>query len=103
MQPTRIERTSVRTDWASQGFTCETWIDPPEQTWHDLQHEVDAIVLLIDGESQVELPHRTVRLHAGDELQIPAGVRHTVRNCGSRPARWLRGFRASANPADATG
>ena len=93
MQPTKVDREAVRRDWAAQGFSCDVWVDPPDQIWHDLLHEVDGIVLLLEGESLVEMPEKTVRMQPGDEIVIPAGVRHTVRNCGAGPARWLHGFR----------
>ena len=99
MQPTKIDRETVRTDWASQGFSCELWIDPPNQVWNDFQHDVDEMVLLLEGQSQIEMEGRTVRLQSGDELMIPAGTRHTVRNCGDGPARWLHGYRGR-NPAE---
>lgn len=99
----RIERPQVRADWAMRGFTCELWVDPPDQVWHDFQHDVDERVLLLEGEIQVEMPNRTVRLLPGDELEIPAGTRHTVRNCSGGPARWLYGYRTGAGEAEAAG
>lgn len=93
MQPTKIDIDAVRADWTAQGFSLEVWVDPPSQVWQDFQHDVDEMVLLLEGESIVELQDRTVRMQAGDELLIPAGARHTVRNCGKGPARWLHGFR----------
>ncbi|MBL8751849.1 MAG: cupin domain-containing protein [Planctomycetes bacterium] len=96
MQPERIERELVRVAWAKRGFTCELWIDPEGQVWHDFLHDVDELVLLIEGECQIEMGGRIVRLQAGDELLIPAGVRHTVRNCGTGSARWLHGYRQSS-------
>ena len=94
MQPTKIDRAAVRADWASQGFNCELWVDAPGQVWHDFQHDVDEIVLLLEGDLTIELPGRTVRLAVGDELLIAAGTRHTVRN-GTTTARWLYGYRAA--------
>ncbi|MEO6594976.1 MAG: cupin domain-containing protein, partial [Planctomycetota bacterium] len=67
-------------------------IDPPNQIWHDFQHDVDELVILLEGESQIEMDGRTVRLLPGDEMRIPAGTKHTVRNCGEGPARWLHGY-----------
>ena len=93
MQPLRIDKQAVRTDWARRGFTCDVWIDPPDQVWHDFQHDVDEVVLLLEGACQIEMDGRTVLLHTGDELLIPAGTRHTVRNCGEGAARWLHGYR----------
>jgi mannose-6-phosphate isomerase-like protein (cupin superfamily) len=98
MQPTKIDKETVRADWAARGFSCEVWIDPPSQVWHDFLHDVDEIVLLLEGECIVETQGKTLRMQPGDELQIPAGARHTVRNCGVGPARWLHGYR-EAPPA----
>jgi mannose-6-phosphate isomerase-like protein (cupin superfamily) len=95
MQPTKIDKEAVRTEWARRGFTCELWIDPPDQVWHDFLHDVDEMVLLLEGDCQIEMDGRTLRLTGGDELLIAAGTRHTVRNCGERPARWLHGYRAA--------
>jgi mannose-6-phosphate isomerase-like protein (cupin superfamily) len=91
---TKNDEAAVRLEWAERGFTCELWIDPPDQIWHDFLHDVDELVLLLEGDCQIEMGGRTLRLHTGDELLIPAGTRHTVRNCGEGPARWLHGFGA---------
>ncbi len=94
MQEPMNGKDAVKEHWAKQGFTCDVWIDPPGQVWHDFLHDVDEKVLLLDGECQVDMVGRTVLMQTGDELLIPAGTRHTVRNCGDRPARWLHGYRA---------
>ncbi len=99
MQPSRTDKEAVRQQWADRGFTCELWIDPPHQVWRNFEHDVDELRLLLDGESQIEMPDRTVRVHTGDEMVIPAGTRHTVRNCGGGPARWLRGYRIGSAEA----
>lgn len=98
MQPTNRDKEAVRAEWARSGFSCELWIDPPNQVWHDFQHDVDEMVLLLEGESQIEMDGRTVRLQAGDEMRIPAGTKHTVRNCGEGPARWLHGYATAEAP-----
>jgi len=94
MQPPKIDRDAVRTDWAQKGYSCGLWIDPPHQVWHDFQHDVDETILLLEGEIQVEMSGKTLRILVGDELQIPAGTKHTVRNCSGKQARWLYGYRA---------
>lgn len=88
----QLDRCAVRADWQSRGYTCELWIDPPDQVWRDFEHDVDEVVLLLEGSAQIELAGKTIRLQPGDELMIPAGTRHTVRNCGNGPARWLHGY-----------
>lgn len=95
---TNTDLDAVRRAWARRGFTCELWIDPPKQV-SEFVHDVDALILLVDGSSLVEFDDRTVHMGPGDELAIAAGERHTVRNCGNGPARWLHGFPGSSGPA----
>lgn len=92
MQPANTDMSAVRELWARRGFSCELWIDPPSQVWYDFVHDVDELVFLLDGECQIEMEGRTLRLQPGAELRIPAGTRHTVRNCGTTPAKWLHGY-----------
>jgi len=92
MHSTKPHLESVQADWARRGYTCELWIDPPLQIWQDFEHDVDELVLLLEGSGQIELDGTTVRMQTGDELLIPARTRHTVRNCGDGPARWLHGY-----------
>ena len=101
MERASSDRERVRSEWSRQGFSCELWIDPPKQVWHDAQHDVDVALHLLEGEAQVELAGRTLRIHPGEELVIQAGTRHTVRNCNGHPARWLRGYRQDAAQAEA--
>lgn len=93
---TRISRDAVEQEWAARGFTCDLWVDPPATVWSDFVHDADELLLLIDGALLIELGSRTVRLDPGDELLIPAGTRHTVRNVGGRTTRWLYGYRMSS-------
>ncbi|MFM1874009.1 MAG: hypothetical protein RL398_3431 [Planctomycetota bacterium] len=93
MTSERVDRAEIQRNWAAQGFSCEVWVDAPNQVWHDFQHDVDELVLLLEGECVIEMQGRTIRLAAGDQLTIPAGIRHTVRNTGPGPARWLHGYR----------
>ena len=86
------ETQQIQSSWHARGFSCDLWIDPPEQVRRDFRHEVDELVLLVDGRAQIELGGKVVKMQPGDEMTIPAGMRHTVRNCGDGPARWLHGF-----------
>ena len=92
MHPTKPDLDTIRADWSSRGFSCDLWIDPPDQIWHDFEHDVEELVMLLEGSAQIDLDGRTVRLQPGDELIIPANTVHTVRNTGDGPARWLHGF-----------
>lgn len=86
-------RESVRRAWQERGFSCELWVDPPDTVWSDFVHETDELLLMIDGVMLLEIAGRQLRLEAGDEILIPAGARHTVRNIGGTTAHWLYGYR----------
>lgn len=101
MEPDRIDKAKVRNAWAAAGYTCELWVGAPHQVWHDFRHEIDERILMLDGRVLVEMQGRTILLQPGDELQIPAGIRHTVRNGSPEPVRWLYGYRTSSDAADA--
>ena len=92
---TRISKEQTQAEWAARGFTCDLWVDSPGSVWTDFQHDSDELVLLLDGALVLEMAGRTVRLEPGDEIMIPAGVRHTVRNVDSGVTRWLYGYRQS--------
>jgi quercetin dioxygenase-like cupin family protein len=90
-----IDREKVARHWASRGFTCDLWVDPPGQRWEDFVHEADELVLPVDGDLELEIDGELRHPKVGDELFIPAGARHSVRNIGSSTARWLYGYRIS--------
>lgn len=91
--PDRPLRDDVVQRWRDRGFTCELWVDPPETIWEDFVHDTDELVMLLDGQVTIEIAGRILRLEVGQEVMLPAGVRHTVRNVGGTSARWLYGYR----------
>jgi len=92
-----IER--VESDWQRRGFSCEVWTDPPGQVWADFVHDVDELVMTIEGEVEFEFGGNTIRPRPGEELMIPAGASHTVRNVGKTTSRWLFGYRRKYSSA----
>ena len=85
----------IRADWARRGFGFEYWIDPPGQVWRDFVHEVDELVMLVEGEIELEFGGRKVRPAVAEEVLIPARERHTVRNTGDACNRSCFGYRRS--------
>ncbi|CAE6781507.1 hypothetical protein NSPZN2_40778 [Nitrospira defluvii] len=47
----------------------------------------------IVGRLELEFGGRCVRPAPGEEVLIPAGVFHTVRNIGGTTAQWLYGYK----------
>jgi quercetin dioxygenase-like cupin family protein len=88
-----INRQNVSNAWAAKGFSCDLWVDPPKQRWEDFVHNTDEVVLVLEGEMEFEIGGETIHPEPGDELYIPAGTVHSVRNIGASTARWLYGYR----------
>jgi mannose-6-phosphate isomerase-like protein (cupin superfamily) len=84
----------IEHDWRSRGFSCGLWVDPPGQEWIDYVHTTDELLMVVEGELELEMQGRTLRPKLGEEVLIPAQVRHTVRNVGSTTARWLYGYKS---------
>jgi len=87
-----VDVAAVTRDWINRGFTCRALADPPEQVWHDDVHDTDELVTVVDGRLEVTLRGENWELNPGDELYIPRGVMHTVRNLHAGTTRWLYGY-----------
>ena len=88
-----IDQNEVARDWGSRGFSCGFWVDPPGQCWEDFVHDTDELVIVVEGELELEIDGTVHRPAVGDEVFIPAGAYHSVRNIGGTTARWLYGYR----------
>jgi mannose-6-phosphate isomerase-like protein (cupin superfamily) len=82
-----------RHDWARRGFSCDIWTDAPGQVWRDFVHATDELVMPLEGEIELEFGGKIFRPRIGEEVLIPAGVRHTVRNVGRNVSRWYYGYK----------
>jgi quercetin dioxygenase-like cupin family protein len=89
---------SINSDWRSRGFSCDMWTDPSGQTWEDYTHAVDELVMVLEGDVEFEINGTVMRPAVGEEIMIPAGVSHSVRNRGGSGSRWLYGYQKSAPP-----
>lgn len=87
------KQAAVERDWRARGFSCGLWTDPPGQEWRNFVHATDELVMLLEGEIELEFSGRTLRPSAGEEILIPARTSHTVRNVGNVTARWLYGYK----------
>ena len=69
---------AVALDWSRRGYSCHRFIDPPGQRWEDFVHDCNEVV--------------TVTAAPGDEVFIPKGARHSVRNLHDGTCIWLYGY-----------
>ena len=91
---TGIQKETIAPQWAARGFSCEMWVDPPGQVWADRVHESDQLIMPVTGYMELELADgERLRLKVGEEVLIPKGAVHTLRNQGRTTACWLFGFK----------
>jgi quercetin dioxygenase-like cupin family protein len=88
-----LGRNRIAADWASRGFGCDLWTDAPGQRWEDFRHPTDELVMVLEGDVEFEVAGKITHPKAGEELLIPAGAVHSVRNIGKTTARWLYGYK----------
>lgn len=88
-----MDKAAVKQAWLHRGFGCGIWTDPPGQRWDDYVHEVDELLMLIDGEIEVRFSGKTLRPAIGEEVFIPANTPHTVINVGAVTNHWFYGYR----------
>ena len=89
--PRYINRSDIAKDWRSRGFSCGLWIDHAGRVWKDTTHETAELFMAIAGDLELEIAGERIRPSIGEEVLIPNGVSHTIRNIGGKTARWLYG------------
>ena len=87
-----VDQQAVARKWQARGFSCDLWVDPTGQVWEDYRHATDELVMTVEGRLELEFGGRCVRPEPGEEILIPAGVSHTVRNFGGTSVKWLVGY-----------
>ena len=62
----------IKRDWHSRGYSFGVFRDTPGQFWADFVHQIDELVLLAEGEIEVEIEGKAERFQIGDMVFIPA-------------------------------
>jgi len=94
-----IDFDAVKRDWSARGFSCDTRTDQPGRIRAGFVDQTDQLLMLIEGEVEFEVEGQATRPEPGQEFFIAAGDRHTVRNVGATPSRWLYGYRSYSVPS----
>jgi len=89
---TPVDQAAVARDWAARGFSCELWVDPPGREWNDFVRRTRELVAVLEGRLRFTAGEATLVLEPGDELAIPRGAVHSVRNVHPGTSRWLFGY-----------
>ena len=51
----------IKQDWNSRGYSFGVFRDPPGRVWADFVHRTDELVVLAEGEIEVEIEGKAVR------------------------------------------
>ena len=83
----------IKKDWNSRGYSFGIFKDPPGQVWADFVHKTDELVVLVEGQIEIEIEGKSQQPPIGKEVFIPAKTKHTVRNVGKTINAWYYGYK----------
>jgi len=90
-----MDQEKIKKDWDSRGYSFGVFKDPPGQVWADFVHRTDELVVLAEGEIEIEIEGNSEQPPIGEEVFIPAKVVQTVRNIGKTNNVWYYGYKNS--------
>ena len=90
--PVPVDQGLVAADWRGRGYSCGLFVDPPGREWNDFVHVTNELVAVVAGRMEVEIAGERFVAGPGDEVFIPRGANHSVRNLHAGETRWLYGY-----------
>ena len=67
-----MDSDQINEDWNSRGYSFGVFRNPPGQVWADFVHQTDELVVLAEGEIEVEIEGKAERFQIGEMVFIPA-------------------------------
>ena len=62
----------IKQNWHSRGYSFGVFRDPPGQVWADFVHRTNELIVLAEGEIEVEIEGKAERFQIGGMVFIPA-------------------------------
>jgi len=62
----------IKQYWHSRGYSFGVFSDPPGQVWADFVHRTNELIVLAEGEIEVEIEGKAERFQIGGMVFIPA-------------------------------
>ena len=90
--PVPVDKAVVAGDWTPRGYSCDWFVDPPGREWNDFVHGCNELVTVVEGRLEMTVEDQTWLVEPGDEVFIPQGANHSVRNVHAGTTRWLYGY-----------
>ncbi|MEN8260213.1 MAG: cupin domain-containing protein [Pseudomonadota bacterium] len=89
---TPVDKSIVERHWRGRGFSCDWFVDPPGREWNDFVHGCNELVTVVKGRLEMRVGEGICLLNPGDEIFIPKGAVHSVKNVHGGTTRWLYGY-----------
>ncbi len=87
-----VDRAAVAANWRGRGYSCDLFVDPPGRAWCDFVHNRNELVTVAEGRLEFTIAEDRFVAEPGDEVFIPKGTRHSLRNIHAAVTRWLFGY-----------
>ena len=87
-----VDREAVASDWRARGYSCGLFGDPPGQEWNNFVHDVNELVSVAEGKLEMSVGDAFFVVEEGDEVFIPKGAVHSLKNIHPGTSRWLDGY-----------
>ncbi len=89
---TPVDRSAVAADWHGRGYSCGLFVDPPGREWNGFVHGTNELVTVTEGRLELTIGGQRLVAGPGDEVFIPRGAVHSVKNIHDATTRWLYGY-----------
>ena len=67
-------------------------MDSPGQEWNDFVHGANELVVVAKGRLKMSVGEQSFIVEEGDEIFIPKGELHSLKNISSEMTKWLYGY-----------
>ena len=88
-----IDRDALERSFTERGYSFGIFVDPPGQEWLGFVHDVDEIVVPLEGSVTITVAGAVLQPAIGEEVFIPAGAVHDVVTGAGSGSRWAYGYR----------
>ena len=90
-----LTEAAVRTRLQGKGYRVSRYDYPPGTVFPDHAHAVDKIDAVLSGVFEIVMAGQTCRLHAGEWVEVPAGIVHRAAVIGNETVVSLDAVRNS--------
>ena len=87
-----VQQGEVASAWRERGYGCDLFVDPPGREWKDFVHASNELVTVVEGRLLITIDGEPLIAEPGDEVFIPQGTLHSVKNLHDASTRWLYGY-----------